>query len=134
MGLHSLFENYKLLTLVVPVALTATGNTTGVDLQGYKRDILVGVQIGAVSGTTPTDSVAIQTSPDNSTWTTQATISLVEGSANKIASARVVRPVSHRYIRLSETAGGTTPSFLRSAFALVKAERGDDTLNSGTPA
>ena len=132
--MRTIFENWVAKTLVVPVAITASGNTTGVDMLGLKKDVTVVVQIGAVSGTTPTDVINIQTSPDNSAWTTQATINLATGSANKVASTYVRAPPSHRYIRLSETVAGTTPSFLRSAVALIRAERGDDTLNSATPA
>lgn len=134
MSQHALWENYKVLKITVPIALTASADATGVDLIGLKKDVMVVVNVGAVSGTTPTDSIAIQTSPDNSVWTTQATISLATSSANKVASAKVRVPVSHRYIRVSETVAGTTPSFLRSVIALVKAERGDDALNSSTPA
>jgi hypothetical protein len=133
--MHSLYESYKAFKLAGPAAITATANATGVDLIGLKKDILVVLNIGVVSGTSPTDALNIQTSPDNTNWTTQASFALVTGSASKIASARIRLPVLHRYIRVSETIGGTdTPTFNRSVIALVRAEREGATLNSGTPA
>lgn len=133
--MHSLFESYKAFKLVGPSAITATANATGVDLIGLKKDILITLNIGAITGTSPTDALLIQTSPDNTNWTTQVTWALVAGNANKIATARVRLPILHRYIRVSETIGGTdTPTFNRSVTALVRAEREGATLNSNTPA
>lgn len=132
--MNTLFNNYKSLVLQVPAAVTATAVTTGVDISAYGKDLEVDVLVGAVTGTSPTLSVAIQTSPDNSTFTTQSTISLVSGSANLSAQASVIVPPTHRYVRLSYTAGGTTPSFTVAVPAKIRAINGGSTLNSATPA
>lgn len=133
MAIHDLFENYVVRQLSpANTALTATGNSTGVDLLGFKDDILIIVAAGAITGTTPTDAITIQTSPDNATWTTYSglTLSAATASAGKVASGYVRMPVSHRYIRAVDTIGGTTPSFTRTILAVIRAERGSATLNS----
>jgi len=62
------------------------------------------VTASAVGGTTPSITINFQTSPDNSTWTTQASLhgDHRNGSQTK-TSAR-----SERYTRLSWTVTGTT--------------------------
>lgn len=117
-----------------PLAVTASGDLSAIDLTPYHKDVMLSVLCGAVTGTTPTLAVNLQSSANGSTgWTTRATVSLVAGSANLSSEVGVTLPLDEPYVRLSYTAGGDTPSFLIAASLLVKAVRGSSTLNSATP-
>lgn len=128
-------ESYKALTLFRPQALTTTTNGTGVDTLGYGDDLVVILDVGAVSGTTPTLDVTIQDSADNSSFAaiTGAAFSQFT-AANKQGVLRVNLDGKRRYIRAVATIGGTTPSFTLNACAMIAAEQCKSSLNSSTPA
>lgn len=98
--------------LVPPTAETATFNGTGYDLQPYEGVLRVTQEIGTVSGTTPSLTGKIQSSPDNSTWTdvAGAVFTAVTASTDSQTLAIDTRFVQ-RYIRYVGTISGTTPSF-----------------------
>lgn len=129
-------KNYKAISLVRPQAATSTVTGTGVDTMGYGDDALVIVDLGAASGTSATNDIVIQTSPDNSTWTTRTTFAtLTDTSDNKIAAGKVVLDAaSRRYVRALCTIAGTTPSFTFGVSLLIRAEQGSASLNSLTAA
>ena len=81
---------------------TAPSNTSGASttLGGQ-------LQIGVISlnGTSPTISVQLQNSPDNSTWTNVGTALTSIGSSIQILSGSI-----YAYTRLAVTLGGTSPS------------------------
>lgn len=133
--MNSLINSYKHVMAAIPLAVTASGDLAAIDLTPYHKDVMLTVLCGAVTGTSPTLAVNLQTSANGSTgWTTRATVSLVAGSANLSAEVGVTLPLAEPYVRLSYTAGGTTPSFLVAASLLVQAVRGGGSLNSATPA
>lgn len=131
-----LSKNYKVLSLIHAQAATSTVTGTGVDTMGYADDALAILDLGAATGTSPTLDVVIQTSPDNSTWTTRTTFTqLVGTSDNQIAAGKVVLDgASKRYVRAVGTIAGTTPSFTFNVVLLVQAELGKSDLNSLTAA
>lgn len=132
--MNSLINSYKQIMAAIPLAVTASGDLSAIDLTRYHKDVMLSVLCGAVSGTSPTLAVNLQTSANGSTgWTTRATINLVAASANLSSEVGVTLPLTEPYVRLSYTAGGTTPSFLLAASLLVKAVRGGGSLNSATP-
>lgn len=104
------------LTFSNAQAVTATAASTNVVDLGVDRDIGVGepvffaVQVGATFTGLTTLTVALQTSADNSTWTT-----LYQSAAIPVASltegaqpVRVVVPSStKRYLRVNYTVAGT---------------------------
>lgn len=131
-----LSKNYKAISLVRPQTATSTVTGSGVDTMGYGDDALVIVDLGAASGTSATNDIVIQTSPDNSTWTTRTTFAtLTDTSDNKIAAGKLVLDAaSRRYVRAVGTIAGTTPSFTFGVSMLIEAEKGSASLNSLTAA
>lgn len=96
-------ETFKLPSTVI----TASGNSTGVDVgpAGVLRSL--NLTASAVGGTTPSCTVTVQTSPDNSTWTPMAssyTAITANGSQSKSWT-----PLD-RYVRLAWVVTGTTPT------------------------
>ena len=114
-------EEYKAYSLLAPVALTATGNGTGIEVaEGNLKDAIATMNIGVVSGTTPTLDMTIQTSDAvGGTYTTVATFGQVTASA-KLGQVQVNLEGANSngelqsYVRYSATIAGTTPSFLTS--------------------
>ena len=98
-------------------AQTASFNTGGVDLSKFERCLAI-IDIGAVSGTSPTFDAKWQESVDNSTFTDVAgfnNLSITQITAGTKTVTMEIRP-SHlsagkRYVRVAVTIGGTTPSF-----------------------
>lgn len=131
-----LSKNYKAISLVRPQTATSTVTGTGVDTMGYGDDAAIILDLGAASGTSATLDVVIQTSPNNSTWTTRTTFAtLTDTSDNKIACGRLNLDIaSARYVRALATIAGTTPSFAFAVSMLVRAEQGSASLNSLTAA
>lgn len=90
-------------------AVTATANGTAVDNAASSANGGVGaLHITAVSGTSPTATVKVQHSVDNSVWVDLVTFT----AATAVTSERkTVSGTVNRYVRAQWTIGGTTPSF-----------------------
>lgn len=100
-------------------ARTATGQTSGIDLQTYDGDVVFLLDSAAGTGTSPTLDVTIEDSADNSSFAaiTGAAFTQVTGTAS--AQKLVVNKDSaRRYVRVKYTIGGTTPSFTFSVNAV----------------
>jgi hypothetical protein len=90
-------------------AVTATANGTAVDNAASTSNGIVAVlQVFAISGTTPSITVSIEHSADNSTYAALGTFTAVTSgtSAQVITTAGTV----NRYVRAVFTVSGTTPS------------------------
>ena len=90
-------------------AVTATANGTAVDNSASTANGIVAVlQVFAISGTTPSITVSIEHSADNSTYALLGTFTAVTSgtSAQVITTAGTV----NRYVRAVFTVSGTTPS------------------------
>lgn len=90
---------------------TATGNgsvytTNTTALRGMKARLLV----TAASGTTPTLTLKIQESADNSNWNDLVTFPQV----TDVGETFVTVESKKKYLRTHATIGGTTPSFTYS--------------------
>lgn len=102
--------------------LGATGTPYG-GAAALTRDVGKGtpveflVQLTAnASGTSPTLQVDLQTSPDNSTWTTVESHTFTGGSAGDRWPFRFLpEGVEQRYVRMNYTVGGTSPSYTVAA-------------------
>lgn len=129
-------KRYKYIPLIVPQVATSTVTGTGVDLMGYNDDCIAMVTTGTNLTTTETCDVTIQTSPDNSTWTTRTTFTTILGTDdNESAAGKVVLDgTSRRYVRAVATIAGTTPSFSIAVGILVNGEYQSASLNSLTSA
>lgn len=94
-------------TLVAPGTVTTGNGQTPGRAVGYIHTLRLDRAVTAASGTTPSLTVILETSPDNSTWTTLATYTAATapGTERKVASAL------DRFVRARWTVSGTTPSF-----------------------
>lgn len=91
------------------VALTATGTSTSHDnTTSTANGALINLHVTAASGTSPTMTMVVQHSTNNSTWTTLGTFTALTATGSQ---ALQVTGTVNRYVRLSYTIGGTTPSF-----------------------
>lgn len=112
-NIHTISKNMLVKTLQVPAAITATGNSAAtVDCLGFDRALIV-LQVGTVSGTTPTLNVKLQDSADNSTFADVASATFAQITATQTAPVLMDVDLTkrNRYIQLVNTVAGTTPSF-----------------------
>jgi phage gp36-like protein len=93
---------------VASAARTATGTGTAIDL-GVHTTALLTLMVTAVSGTSPTLAVTIETAPTSTgpAWTSLGSFTTV--SAVAVAEKRF--PGAQRYLRARWTIAGTSPSF-----------------------
>lgn len=111
------------LILLNAANVTATAATpTAIDVEGGS-DAEVNIQVGAVSGTTPTALFSIEVSVDGGSNYFQLFAFPVLNTADanqRIARVawipRPVSPYKTTKVRLPVTVGGTTPSFAITAF------------------
>lgn len=131
-GITPDFANqYTISQIRNPAALTADAQSSGVDLRDHGPSTFVILNIGAVTGTTPTLTVTAQQSLNDNTASAEAaadaytdisgaaTSSLTDSDAN----SRVLLTFhnrNERYVRLNFDVGGTNPSFLIGATLIAK--------------
>lgn len=86
--------------------LTATAASNVIEL-GDRNSMRLDLVVSAASGTSPTLDIAVQTSPDGTTWTTVASF------AQQTAAATVHKLFAplDRFVRCNNVVGGTSPSF-----------------------
>ena len=105
------------------VVLTGTAASAGASSgpianPGYAADILCNIHVTAITGTTPTLSLAIEQSDDNSSYTAitgAGTASNITAAGNVTVGGRVTKP----YVRVTSTIGGTTPAVTYRVLALI---------------
>jgi hypothetical protein len=86
--------------------VTANGNGAAREL-GDKGTARLLLDVTAVSGTSPTLNVTVETSFDGATWRTVGTFA----QKTAVSQERKSFPGLDRFVRISRTTGGTTPSF-----------------------
>jgi hypothetical protein len=107
------------VTLQASTPRTATGTTTAVDV-GEATTARFRLLVTAASGTLPTLDVAIQQSHDNTTFATIDTYQRVEAASTGQEFSKLIEfRNTARYLRLSYTIGGTSPSFTFSVIGDV---------------
>jgi len=125
-----LINQYNISQARNPAALTADGQTSGIDLRDCGPTVTVLLHVGAVTGTTPTLTVTAQSSLNDNTASaeaaadaytdiTGASTSLTDSDANSVVSF-TFHNRNERYVRLDLDVGGTNPSFLLGATVLSK--------------
>lgn len=97
------------VTLKASGATTATGTTTAQEVDG--GTIRLKLDVTAVSGTTPTMTVQLQTSSDNGNSDSWRNLGSAFTQATGVTSQYVSIGGVDRFVRASYTIGGTTPSF-----------------------
>lgn len=103
------FARTKNLTLVDTVAVTATGAVSGSAVElGDKSTLRLTLNVTAVAGTSPSATFTIETSQDNSTWSTVASFS----AATSVSTQRKVFTGLDKFVRVNVSAfsGSATPS------------------------
>ena len=104
---------------LVPTSRTTTANGTGVDLTGFDAATVV-LDLGAIGGTTPSFTFAVQESSDNSTYTAVAAADLDSGQPAAATAGGAISEIGYRgikrYLRVAITAAsGTSPTLVCSA-------------------
>ena len=88
---------------------TVTGNGTGVAV-GDRGTLRLLLDVTAVSGTSPSLTVTVETSYDNVTWRSLGAFA----AKTAVGTERKSFPGCDRYARVVRTISGTTPSFTSS--------------------
>lgn len=122
---QDLYNSLSAIDTLRAQAFTATANGTGIDLKGYESALVV-ADIGTFGGTSPTATLRVEESDDDSTYTAVADADLVGGAnslaittANDVALWTRGYIGDKRYIRAAISAiGGTSPSLPLSAVVL----------------
>ena len=112
-----------------PLALTASGNTSAIDLQNHNGPVIFEISLGAVSGASPTLDITVQSSTNNATLDANGAADaysavsgitvdqLTDADANTVTLV-TLRNWNERYVRLNLVVGGTdTPTFLLGVVA-----------------
>jgi len=97
----------RAITLLPSAARTTSGASDGSSAAAEFREANVLLDITAVSGTTPSLTVTVETSADGSTWFTHTAFSA------KTATGKDIQKLGNlgSYLRVSYAISGTTPSF-----------------------
>jgi len=118
-------------------ALTATAASTNVIDLGSDRDIGPGEDMKivttldvAMGGTSPTLAIGVQTSADNSSFTTVQTSRTVSAGAAGDVVVMGLPDTNQRYIRLYYTLGGTSPTVTVSASIVKDAQQWQSYANA----
>lgn len=99
------------VSLSVPVARTTSFDGSAIDfLNAGPEDMSATLFLGAVSGTTPTLAAKVQESADGSTNWVDVKSFTQQTTSNGLETVRFTR--KKRYLRVSTTIAGTTPSFM----------------------
>lgn len=106
-------NNLNVVQSLVPAARSAAANGTGADLRGYDGAMAI-VDVGAVSGTTPSFTFALEESADDSSYAAVAASDLL-GAFIAVTTGSQVQRVGYigakRYLRVAITAvTGTSPA------------------------
>ena len=111
-------NNENEITLQPLGAVTATGSGSACDVSQYTQ-ALVTLDVTAVSGTTPTMTVKIQTSDDGgTTWYDLPNASFTQATGATTQAIQITN--FGDMLRAAYTVGGTTPSFTFSVKAILK--------------
>jgi len=123
--LQQALDKLALIAGHATAARTATGQTSGIDLQTYDGDVVFLLDSAAGTGTSPTLDVTIEDSADNSSFAAITGAAFTQVTTTASAQKLVVnKDGARRYVRVKYTIGGTTPSFTFSVNAVGVAKYG----------
>lgn len=97
------------VTLLASGALTASGQTAAIDVGGAPT-LRCQVRVSAVSGTSPSVTVTVQTSHDAGATDAWRTAGSAFSAITAVGDSPWQSFVVDRYVRVSYTVSGTTPS------------------------
>lgn len=104
------------LTVLASGAITASGQSSAIDVGGAAT-LRCQVQVSAVSGTSPSITVTIQTSHDAGVSDAWRTAGAAYSALTSVANSPYQCFVVDRYVRVSYTVSGTTPSLTTAVVA-----------------
>lgn len=96
----------QLLEILTSAARIITENTGTIDVSGFD-ELSLYLSVTVASGTTPTLDVVVEDSPDGDVWHTLSTFTQATGVTTEVK--RITN--FGRFIKVTSTIGGTTPSF-----------------------
>lgn len=113
--MRSVYDAIKALFTIRPVTATSTATGAGVDTLGY-NSAAVSLEVGAVSGTSPTLDVKVQESDTSGgTYTDIAGAAFTQVTASNNSQILRLEGLNtgsrKRFIRALATIAGTSPSF-----------------------
>jgi hypothetical protein len=113
-------DKFEALNFHPTTARTATGSGTGVDLQQYDGDLVLLLDSAAGSGTTPTMTVTVEHSDSlGSGYSAISGAAFTQVTTTASQQKLVIsKDESRRYVRVTYTIGGTSPSFTFSVNAV----------------
>jgi len=118
--LRQALDKLQLANLHATAARTSTGSATGVDMQARDGDLYLVLDSAAGTGTTPTLAVTVESSDTlGGTYTaiSGAAFTTVTTTASQ-QSLVISKDEARRFVRVTYTIGGTTPSFTFSVNAV----------------
>lgn len=129
--MQDIYGNYKILTLIAPVVQTSTTTGSGVDVEIYGEDAMALVEMGTMSGGSPSTVVTIQgslpgtpTTYDQTLATFTAATAAGTGAADiNLSGIKNVRAVA------TQTGAGNVPVAVQ---ILCQSRTASATLNSVT--
>ena len=104
--------------LVSSQTITTTTSFSSVITAPNLHEAIGFLSVSAVSGTTPTLDLTIQTSHDNTNWVTVFTFTQVTSATTLYAVPTTFNTPFLKYARAVGTVAGTTPSFAITSCAL----------------
>lgn len=104
------------VTVLASGAVTVTGNSAAIDVGGFGT-LRAQVQVSAVSGTTPSITVTIQTSHDAGATDAWRTAGAAYTALTAVSNSPYQSFVVDRYVRVSYVVSGTTPSLTTTVVA-----------------
>lgn len=111
--LRQALDKLEFATFHATAARTATGSATGIDMQQYDGDFVLILDSAAGTGTTPTLAVTVESSDalgSGYAAITGAAFTTVTTTASQ-QKLVISKDEAKRYIRVTYTIGGSTPSF-----------------------
>lgn len=118
--LRQALDKLQLSALHPTAARTATGSGTGIDMQARDGDLYLVLDSAAGTGTTPTLAVTVESSDTLGgayTAISGAAFTTVTTTASQ-QSLVISKDEARRFVRVTYTIGGTTPSFTFSVNAV----------------
>lgn len=94
---------------------TTSGSSQSVPIDRH-IEALVYLDVTAVSGTTPTLDVKVETSPDDTRWFTHTSFTQI----TTVSKNSLKLTILGAYVRITYTIAGTTPSFTFQADIVFK--------------
>lgn len=127
--MRNISDSYSVIHLLDSQSITSDTDASSVDVGAdYNEDVLAIVNLGAVSGSSPTLDIKIQGSDNDSDWSDIDSFNQLTDSDSNGTVALGLKN-TYRYLRASLTTGGSSPDFQTAIVAAVERTNGNKDLN-----